>query len=80
MHVRSFTEEINMLKLCVPYIRLCSFTSLAMASQQLNTLTTAVILSLLGAADVTHPFWVREVPASISYVYVWIVVYVSNYK
>jgi len=54
-----------LLKMSGPQIWLCLFTFRAIASKQLNGLTTIDILSWLGGAVVTHPLWVLEVPRSI---------------
>ena len=51
--------------MCSPQIRLCLFWFRPIASKHLNRLTTIDTLSWLGGAEVTHSFWVWEVPASI---------------
>jgi len=48
-----------------PQIWLCLFTFRPIASKQLKSLTTIVIVSWLGGAVVTHPLKVQEVPGSI---------------
>jgi len=60
-----FTEQMNLLKMCSPGIRLCLFTFRPIASKQLNSLTTIITVSWPGGAVVTHPLWVQEVPGSI---------------
>jgi len=69
---------MNLLKMCGPEIQLCLFTFRPIASKQLNSLTTIIILSWLGGAVVMHPLLVQEVPGSIpgsgKGFYVWLFV------
>jgi len=76
-HVKILQKKMNVLKICGPQIRLCSFTFRHMASKQLNSLTTIITLSWLVGAVLTHPLWVQEVPGSIpgKGFYVWIFVF-----
>ena len=67
---KNITEQINLLKMCGPQIRLFGFvffTFRPIASKWLYSLTTCIIdtLSWLGGSEVTYPLWVREVPGSI---------------
>jgi len=62
---KNITEQMNLLKMCGPQIRLCLFTFRPIASKSLNSLTTIDILCWLGGAEVTYPLWVREVPGLI---------------
>ena len=62
----NITEKMNLLKMCVPQIRVCLFTIRPIASKQFNSLTTIVSLSWLGSTEVlTNPLWMREVLGSI---------------
>jgi len=60
----NITEKMHLLMSC-PQIWLCLFTFRPIASKHVNGLTTIVILSWLGGAEVTHPLWVQEVPRSV---------------
>ena len=62
---RNITENMYLLKMSGPQIRVCLFTFRPIASKQLNSLTTIDTFSWLGGAVVTHPLWVQEVPGSI---------------
>jgi len=62
---KNITETMHLLKMSGPQIWLCLFTFRAIASKQLNSLTTIDTVNWLGAAVVTHPLWVQEVPGSL---------------
>jgi len=59
---KHITENMKLLKLWSPQIRLCLFMFRPMAWKQLNSLTTIITLSWLSGAEVTYPLWVRDVP------------------
>ena len=75
----TFTDNMNLLKMGGPKIKLCLLTVRPIASKQLNSLTTIDTLIWLGGAGVTHPLWVREVKCSIPGLgkgfYVWFVLF-----
>ena len=62
---KNITENMHLLKMSGPQIRLCLFTFRPIASKQLNSLTTIDTLSWLSGAVVTDLLWVQEVPGSI---------------
>jgi len=59
------TEKMNLLEMSGPQIRPCLFTFRPNAPKQLNSLLTIGTPSCLGAAVVTHLFWVQAVPGSV---------------
>ena len=61
----NITEKMNLIKMCVPQIRLCLFTFRPVASKRCNSLNGIYSLSWLSCAEETHPLWVREVLGSI---------------
>jgi len=58
-------QQIFLKMLCQYIVGQNCFTLRPIALKQLNSLTTIVILSWLGGAEVTRPLWVREVPVLI---------------
>jgi len=57
---KNIPENMYLLKLSGPQIRLCLFTFRPIASKQLNSLTTIDTLSWLGGAVVSHPLWYKR--------------------